>query len=96
MGIIVKPVITEKMSAQTEKLNKYAFLVDASANKVEIKKAVEKMYGVNVKSVNTANYLGKSKSRFTKTGAVTGNTPNYKKATISVAPNESIDFYSNI
>lgn len=96
MGVIIKPVITEKMSAQSEKLNKYAFLVAVDANKVEIKKAVEKMYGVTVKDVNTANYLGKSKSRFTKTGVVSGSTPNFKKATVTVAPNETIDFYSNI
>jgi len=66
------------------------------ANKVEIKKAVEKMYGVTVEDVNTMRYAGKSKSRYTKTRVVTGKAPSYKKAIVTVAQGEVIDFYSGI
>lgn len=96
MSIIIKPVITEKMSAQTEKLGTYAFVVDHRANKLEIRKAVEDMYGVTVTAVNTMNYAGKAKSRYTKTGILNGKTADYKKAIVKVAEGDTIDFYSNI
>ena len=96
MGIIVKPVVSEKMTDQTEKLNRYGFLVNHTANKIQIKKAVEGAYGVSVESVNTMNYAGKSKSRFTKAGLIKGRTNKYKKAIITVAEGDVIDFYSNI
>ena len=95
MSVLRKPLVTEKISALNEK-GKYGFIVDGNANKVEIKKAVEKLYGVNVESVRTMNYLGKSKSRYTKSGVVTGRKPSYKKAIITVAEGEIIDFYSGI
>ena len=95
MDILRKPLVTEKASDLNEE-GKYAFEVDRRANKVEIKKAVEDMYGVNVVSVNTMNYLGKSKSRNTKTGVVSGRKPSYKKAVVKVAEGDMIDFYSNI
>ncbi len=96
MAIIIKPVITEKMTHLSEKLNKFGFIVDKSANKLQIKKAVEELYGVEVVAVNTIKYAGKAKSRFTKGGVISGKTSSYKKAIITVAEGETIDFYSNI
>lgn len=95
MSVLVKPLVTEKISALNER-GKYGFLVDKKANKVDIKKAVEKMYGVTVESVNTMNYQGKRKSRYTKSGVISGRRPSYKKAIVSVAEGEVIDFYSGI
>lgn len=96
MGIIIKPLVTEKMTILGEKMNRYGFLVDRDANKVEIKKAVEQQYGVTVSDVNTINYHGKRKSRFTKAGLLTGRANHYKKAYVSLAGEDKIDFYSNI
>jgi len=96
MEILIKPLVTEKMTIQGEKLNRYGFVVDRSANKLEIKKAVEEMYGVTVKDVNTVNYHGKRKSRFTKAGLLTGRTNHFKKAIVTLAGDDKIDFYSSI
>ena len=96
MIIIKKPVITEKMTAISEKLNRYAFIVDKRANKIQIKKAVEDLYGVKVTAVNTMNYEGKSKSRYTKAGVITGKAKDTKKAVVTLAEGETIDFFSNI
>ena len=96
MEILIKPVVSEKMTDQSEKLNRYGFVVNHAANKIEIRKAIEKAYGVSVESVNTMNYGGKSKSRFTKAGLIQGKTNKFKKAIITVADGEVIDFYSNI
>ena len=96
MIIIKKPVITEKMTAISEKLNRYAFIVDKQANKIQIKQAVEKLYGVKVVAVNTMNYEGKSKSRYTKGGVITGKASDTKKAIVTLAEGETIDFFSNI
>ena len=96
MGILIKPIVTEKMTVQGDKLNRYGFIVDKDANKIEIKKAVEQMYGVSVQDVNTVNYHGKRKSRYTKAGMLTGRTNHYKKAFVTLAGDEKIDFYSNI
>ncbi|HEX7016898.1 MAG TPA: 50S ribosomal protein L23 [Cyclobacteriaceae bacterium] len=95
MSVLKKPLVTEKVSALNEK-GRYGFIVDINANKVEIRKAVEKMYGVNVKSVNTINVMGKVKARYTKTGLQIGRRPNYKKAIVTLADGEVIDFYSNV
>ncbi|MEX2336699.1 MAG: 50S ribosomal protein L23 [Fulvivirga sp.] len=95
MSVLIKPLVTEKVSALNEK-GKYGFVVSRKANKVEIKKAVEKMYGVNVEGVNTMNYLGKSKSRYTKSRVISGRSASYKKAIVTVADGEVIDFYSEI
>ena len=92
----MKPVITEKMTAKSESLNQYGFIVDKNANKIQIKLEVEELYGVQVASVNTMNYSGKSKSRFTKSGVITGKTRAFKKAVVTLAEGESIDFFSNI
>ena len=94
--ILVKPLITEKMTADTEKNNAYGFVVADGANKVEIKKAVEEEYGVTVTSVRTLRVDGKSRQRYTKTGIIKGRTVGYKKAIVSLAEGEMIDFYENI
>ena len=96
MIIIKKPVITEKMTAISEKLNKYAFIVDKNANKIQIKDAVEKLYDVKVAAVNTMNYDGKKKSRYTKSGVINGRTAAFKKAIVTLKEGNTIDFYSNI
>ena len=96
MIIIKKPVITEKMTAISEKLNRYAFIVDVRANKLQIKKAVQDLYGVQVAAVNTMRYDGKLKSRYTKTGVVEGKRDMFKKAIVTLAKGETIDFFSNI
>ena len=94
--ILLKPLITEKMTADTEKNNAYGFVVADGANKVEIKKAVEKEYGVTVTSVRTLRVDGKRRQRYTKTGIIKGRTVGYKKAIVSLAEGEMIDFYENI
>ncbi len=96
MDILLKPIVTEKMTGLGEDMNRYGFLVHKNANKIQIRQAVEKMYGVSVTSVNTMNYGGKIKSRYTKSGIVTGKTNTYKKAIVTLAEGETIDFYSNI
>jgi len=94
--ILIKPLITEKMSADTDKTNSYGFVVALGANKIEIKKAIEKEYNVSVTSIRTLRVDGKAKQRFTKTGVVKGRTNSYKKALVSIAEGEIIDFYDNI
>lgn len=96
MSVLQKPVITEKMTAKGESLNQYGFIVDRNANKIQIKAEVEEFYGVQVVSVNTMNSSGKRKQRFTKSGVVSGKTKNTKKAIVTIAKGESIDFFSNI
>lgn len=96
MDILIKPLVTEKSTANSEAHNCYGFKVVKTANKVQIKKAVEAMYGVTVESVNTIIVGGKSKSRYTKTGYIQGRTSSYKKAIVTVAKDDKIDFYSNI
>jgi len=95
MSVLKKPLVTEKVSALNEK-GKYGFIVDGRANKVEIKKAVEKQYGVNVERVNTMNVMGKLKTRYTQAGVLSGRRPSYKKAIVTLAEGEVIDFYSNV
>lgn len=97
MGIIIKPVITEKMTAITERCpERYAFLVAPKANKIEIKKAVEAMYNVKVESVNTLSHDGKRKSRYTKGGIINGRTKATKKAVVTLAKGQTIDFFANL
>ena len=96
MEILIKPLVTEKMTILGEKLNRYGFLVDRKANKISIKNAVEQLYGVTVKDVNTVNYHGKRKSRYTIAGLLSGRTNHYKKAFVTLAGEDKIDFYSNI
>ncbi len=96
MSIIIKPVVTEKMTALGEKLNRYGFRVQRDANKLEIKKAVEEMYNVTVTSVNTMVVYPKKKRRYTRSGVITGRDAAYKKAIVTVKAGDQIDFYSNI
>jgi len=96
MSVLIKPLITEKMTSQSEKLNKYGFVVSRSANKVEIKKEVEKSYGVSVDSICTLTVRGKAKSRYTKAGILSGSESTFKKAIVTLAAGDTIDFYSNI
>ena len=96
MEILIKPIVTEKMTNLGTDLNRYGFVVHKNANKIQIKQAVEKMYGVSVDSVNTMIYGGKAKSRFTKSGVITGKTKSFKKAIVTLAEGETIYFYSNI
>ena len=96
MEILIRPLVTEKMTILGDKLNRYGFIVDRSANKLQIKAAVEEMYGVKVLDVNTVNYHGKRKSRFTKAGLLSGRTNHFKKAIVTLAGEDKIDFYSNI
>ncbi|AYA38445.1 50S ribosomal protein L23 [Hymenobacter oligotrophus] len=95
MSILKKPIVTEKATSLNEK-GQYAFEVERTANKVEIKKEIEKLYGVTVIGISTIRTQGKLKSRFTKTGAVTGRRPNGKKAIVTVKEGDVIDFYSGI
>ena len=94
--VLIKPVISEKVNKATEKFNRFYFIVDKKANKLEIKKAVEDFYGVTVAEVNTMVVPGKNKTRFTKAGFISGRKPSYKKAVITLAEGESIDLYANI
>ena len=94
MSILKSPLVTEKISSLNEK-GKYGFIVEASANKVEIKNAVEKQYGVNVERVNTSNVMGKLKTRNTTAGVLTGRKPNYKKAIVTLKKDQKIDFFEN-
>ena len=96
MEVIIKPVLTENMTIQGEKLNLYGFIVDVKANKLQIRNAVEQMYNVVVTDVNTVRYMGKNKSRYTKAGLLTGRTNNFKKAIVTLKDGDKIDFYSNI
>ncbi|HRN58284.1 MAG TPA: 50S ribosomal protein L23 [Agriterribacter sp.] len=94
--VLVKPIISEKSNKLSEKRNIYAFKVGRRANKLEIKKAVEEFYGISVINVNTVVVPGKSKSRFTKAGVISGRKPAYKKAYVTVAEGENIDLYSTL
>lgn len=96
MEILIKPIITEKMTAQAEKLNRYGFVVAKEANKLEIKTAVEKMYNVKVDSVNTQQYVGKVKTRNTTRGVAVGRVNRNKKAIVTLKQGEVIDFYASI
>lgn len=96
MGVLIKPIITEKMTADSELNNRYGFIVDPKANKIQIKDAVEAAYGVSVKKVRTMNYGPSRKTRFTKTGVQHGKTNAIKKAVVDVAEGDIIDFYSNL
>lgn len=96
MSIILKPVITEKANTLSEKSGVYCFRVHIDANKVEIKKAVEEIYGVNVESVNTAIMPAKRVVKYTKAGMIEGRKPKFKKAYVQVRSGEVINIYENI
>ncbi len=96
MAFIIKPLVSEKANGITEKLNKFSFIVRPEANKLQIKTEIEGLYNVNVVSVNTIKYAGKTKSRYTKAGLVRGRSNAFKKAIVTLKEGETIDFYSNI
>lgn len=96
MSVLIKPIITEKMTSDSELYNRYGFIVDPGANKLEIKEAVESAYGVSVKKVRTMNYGPSRRTRFTKTGIQHGKSNAFKKAIVDVEDGDVIDFYSNL
>ena len=96
MSILIKPIITEKATRDSELFNRYAFVVNKKANKLEIKNAVEKSYGVTIENVRTMNYPVQRNTKYTKSGIVQAMKGAYKKAIVQLAEGESIDFYSNI
>lgn len=96
MSVLIKPIITEKVTADSELNNRFGFLVSKTANKVEIKKAIEDAYGVSVEKVRTMNYGPERKTRYTKTGIQHGKTNAVKKAIVQIAEGDTIDFYSNL
>lgn len=96
MNVLIKPIITEKATNDSELFNRYAFVVDKNANKIEIKNAVESAYGVSITSVRTLNYPVQRNTKFTKKGLVTGMKGSYKKAIVQLAEGDSIDFYNNL
>ena len=96
MNIILRPLVTEKMTSLAEKQKKYGFVVNKNANKLQIKDAVEKMYNVKVEAVNTAVMPGKATMRNTKKGLITGMKASYKKAIVTIAKADTIDFYAGL
>ena len=96
MSIIIKPIITEKITKDGELFNRFGFVVDKKANKVQIKKAVEATYGIKVVNVNTMNVRPDRSTKYTKSGLISGKTNAYKKAIVQVQEGETIDFYNNI
>ena len=93
--VLIKPILSEKANQQAEKMNRYSFVVDRKANKLEIKKAVESFYGVQVQDVNTIVVPSKAKARYTKAGFIVGRKPAKKKAIVTVAEGETIDLYGS-
>jgi large subunit ribosomal protein L23 len=94
--VLIKPILSEKANKQSEKMNRYSFVVDKKANKLEIKKAVESFYGVQVDNVNTIVVPSKAKAKYTKAGFIVGRKPSKKKAIVTVAKGETIDLYGTV
>ena len=95
-NVLVKPIVTEKSTKSSEKFGRYAFRVVKSANKLEIKKAIEATYNVQVEGVNTVVNVGKKKTRQTTKGMAVGMKPSYKKAYVTLKKGEAIDFYGSV
>lgn len=97
MNVLKKPIVTEKMTSAGERKNpQYGFVVAFDANKIQIRTEVEKTFGVNVKSISTMIVYGKKRNRSSKSKYITGQTPTYKKAVVTIAEGQEIDFYKNI
>ena len=96
MSIIIKPIITEKITKESEISNRFGFVVDKKANKIQIKNAIEAAYGVNIVAINTMNVRPDRSTKYTKSGLISGKTNAYKKAIVQVQEGETIDFYNNI
>ncbi len=94
--VLLNPILSEKANKQSEKMNRYTFIVDRKANKLEIKKAVEQFYGVQVENVNTLVMPSKQKAKYTKAGFIVGRKPAKKKALVTVAEGETIDLYGTV
>ena len=94
--ILIKPLITEKSENISETLTKYTFVVNKKANKIEIRKAIEGMYNVSVDSVNTMIVPGKTKIKNTRSGMQRGRKPSFKKAIVTLAEGEEIDFFGDL
>ncbi len=94
--IQIIPIVTEKANAISEKTNRFSFKVSPEATKPQIIDAVEKLYDVKVVGISTMNYDGKQKRRFTRSGVLRGKVAAFKKAVVTIAEGQSIDFYSNI
>lgn len=95
VGVIYRPIVTEKSTAQQEK-QQYVFEVDPTANKIDITQAIEKKFHVNVISVRTINYAGKTKTQLTKRGRFSGKTSHFKKAIVTLKEGEKIEFFENV
>jgi len=96
MSIIIKPIVTEKVTKEGEASNRFGFVVDRKANKIQIKKAVEAAYGVTVVAINTMNVRPDRSVKYTKSGLISAKTNAFKKAIVQVKEGETIDFYNNI
>ena len=96
MSIIIKPIITEKITKQSELNNRYGFVVDRKANKIQIRNAVEASYGVKIVAINTMNVRPDRSVKYTKSGMISAKSNAYKKAIVEVQEGETIDFYNNI
>ena len=96
MDILIKPILTEKATNESEVRNTYTFLVSKNANKVEIKKAVESSYGVSVKKVRTRIYGAESRTRYTKRCIQNSKKGSYKKAVVKISEGDRIDFFANL
>ncbi len=96
MDIQIIPIVTEKANAISEKNNRFSFKVSPEANKYEIRDLIEKLYDVKVVEIKTMNYDGKKKQRYTRTGIQRGATVAFKKAIVTLAEGQTIDFYSNL
>ncbi len=94
--ILIKPLVTEKMTELMERENKYGFIVDYNSNKIEIAKAIEKKFDVNVVAVNTIRYKGKTKTQFTRKGRFTGKTPRFKKAIVTIKEGQTLDLFEEV
>lgn len=94
--VLIRPLVTEKMTGITESVKQYGFVVDVNANKIEIAKAVEKKFSVDVVSVNTIKYKGKTKTQFTRRGRFTGKTPKFKKALVTLKGDQTIDIFGEV
>lgn len=95
MSVLKKPIITEKYTKLAEKRNQFGFICEKKATKLEIKAEIEKVFDVTVERINTMVYAAKSKSRFTKKGMVQGKTTSFKKAIVTLAEGQTIDFFGN-
>ena len=94
--ILIKPLVSEKAELLSEAQSQYSFVVNKSANKIEIRKAIEEQYGVTVNRVNTAILPGKAKNRSTKSGILRGRVPAYKKAVVTLIEGDIIDLYNEL